>query len=145
MTTAKAQGQATTTKKGPDKKELARLKRLHMARKGEDLACDFLVRHKMKVVDRNWRCSYGEADIIALDDRTLVFCEVKTRKTRSHGSPELAVTRKKLSRYKQLVNVYCSRCAIRHRAVRFDVITIFVDELKGSARLRYIRDAYAGS
>jgi putative endonuclease len=118
-------------------------KRRALGHRGENAASEFLARQGMKIVDRNWRCSYGEADIIALDKHTLVFCEVKTRKSLNCGSPEDAITLKKFERYCKLVNVYRSRSALRHNAVRFDYVGILVDEARKQARLRYVRDAYA--
>jgi len=119
--------------------------RKQLGLRGENAACEFLVRNNMKIIDRNWRCSYGEADVIALDGKTLVFCEVKTRKNVNYGSPEEAITFKKLDRYLKLINVYRSRCAVRHSAIRFDFVGIFVDEKTNKARLHYVRDAYANN
>jgi len=120
-------------------------KRRRLGQRGEEIACEFLVKHEMKILDRNWRCSYGEADVIALDGRTLVFCEVKTRTGTKFGNPAEAVTFKKRERYHKLVNVYRSRNAIKHNSIRFDVISIFVDETNRKARLHYVRDAYANN
>ena len=50
-----------------------------LGRKGEALAADFLTEAGMRVVDRNWRCSQGEIDLVARDGDELVFVEVKTR------------------------------------------------------------------
>ena len=119
--------------------------RRQLGMRGEELACEFLVRNQMKIIDRNWSCSYGEADIVALEGRTLVFCEVKTRKNLRYGKPESAITFKKRERYYKLINVYRSRCAVKHSSVRFDLITILVDEKKKMAQLKYLRDAYASS
>jgi len=115
----------------------------YLGQRGEEAACDFLVKHDMKIIDRNWRCSYGEADVIALDGRTLVFCEVKTRTNMKYGDPIESVTHKKLERYWKLIHVYRSRNAIRHSAVRLDVISICVDEVNEKAKLHYVRDVYA--
>ncbi|MCL2680426.1 MAG: YraN family protein [Coriobacteriia bacterium] len=116
-------------------------KRKRMGRRGETAACEFLVRQGLKIIDRNWRCGYGEADIIALDGHTLVFCEVRTKGSTKQGSPAESITDKKRERYDKLIQVYRSRTAIRHTAVRFDFIGIFVDEDKKAARLHYLRNA----
>ena len=139
--------QATTkpAKKAKQKPGAHHEKRRRMGQRGEDLACDFLVRQGMKILDRNWRCGYGEADIIALDDSTLVFCEVKTRTNEKMGSPIDAITKKKVERYIKLVNVYRSRCTVRHTSLRVDFIGLLVDEQKGRARLHYVRDINASS
>jgi putative endonuclease len=118
-------------------------KRRRLGQRGEEAACEFLLKHKMKIIERNWRCSYGEADIIALDGNTLVFCEVKTRSNLKFGKPEDSITRKKLERYYKLIKLYRSRNAIRHSSVRLDFIGISVDEENRKAKLQYLRDVYA--
>ncbi|MCL2437672.1 MAG: YraN family protein [Coriobacteriia bacterium] len=133
----------TSVKKGQTNKESYHQRMRQLGRRGEELACEFLVRNNMKIIDRNWRCSYGEADVIAMEGHTLVFCEIKTRRSLRYGNPAGAVTFKKRERYYKLINLYRSRSAIRHNSVRFDVISIFVDEDKRKAQLRYVRDAYA--
>jgi len=138
-TDRKARGKAASAR---SRSEYQQRKR-RLGQRGEDAACDFMVKHDMKILDRNWRCSYGEADVIALDGRTLVFCEVKTRIGTRYGKPSEAVTQKKLERYWKLINVYRSRNAIRHSSVRLDLISILVDEASEKARLHYLRDIYA--
>ena len=45
---------------------------------GEQLAADHLARRGFQILDRNYRTRWGELDIVACDERTIVFCEVKT-------------------------------------------------------------------
>ena len=71
------------------------------AKLGEDKACNFLQKKGFKIIERNFRKGYGEIDIIAIDssnqeEKTLVFVEVKTRKSNSFGSPLEAITPWKL-------------------------------------------------
>lgn len=71
------------------------------AKLGEDKACNFLQKKRFKIIERNFRKGYGEIDIIAIDssnqeEKTLVFIEVKTRKSNSFGSPLEAITPWKL-------------------------------------------------
>lgn len=109
--------------------------------RGERAAVAFLENRGLEIVDRNWKCSYGEADVIALDGETLVFCEVKTRKATTSGIPEEAVTPAKQRRYSRLARVYCSRTELEYTAVRFDVIAIYAFS-ETQALLRYIRGAF---
>ena len=62
-----------------------------LGRRGEDLAAGYLEAQGMRIVDRNWRCSEGEIDIVALDGDALVIAEVKTRKSLAYGHPFEAV------------------------------------------------------
>ena len=117
-------------------------KRKSLGVRGENAACAYLDRRGLKVLERNWKCGYGEADIIALDQKTLVFCEVKTRRSTSAGRPEDSITRKKQERYYKIAQVYRSRTTARHTAVRFDVITLQVDKDDKGARLQYFPNAF---
>ena len=60
--------------------------------RGEEIACAYLKGQKFTIVERNFRCKGGELDIIARDGKTLVFVEVKARRTLSFGPPQMAVT-----------------------------------------------------
>lgn len=67
-----------------------------VAKKGEELAEALLLKKGYKIVDRNFRKGYGEIDIVAIDlsenENTLVFIEVKTRTSKTFGSPFESVT-----------------------------------------------------
>ncbi len=65
---------------------------------GEASAAHYLVEQGMVVLDRNWRCSAGEIDLVLRDGSVLVFCEVKTRASAAFGAPLEAVTPAKLAR-----------------------------------------------
>ena len=62
---------------------------------GEDLATNYLIKNKYKIIARNYSCALGEIDIVALDKKTIVFVEVKTRTSQAFGLPREAVTRSK--------------------------------------------------
>lgn len=66
------------------------------AKLGEDIACEYLHKKGYKIIERNFRKSYGELDIVALISNTLVLVEVKTRKTSEYGSPFESITPRKL-------------------------------------------------
>ena len=63
---------------------------------GEDLAVRYLKSQGYKILDRNFHCRVGEIDIIAQENQTLVFVEVKTRWSKKFGEPQEAVTPWKL-------------------------------------------------
>jgi putative endonuclease len=58
-----------------------------VAKLGEELACEYLIRKGYKIIERNFREKYQEIDIIATQNSVLVFIEVKTRRSNSFGSP----------------------------------------------------------
>jgi len=115
--------------------------RKKLGERGEDAAAAYLERAGLEVVERNWRCPAGEIDIVALEDETLVMCEVKTRKTVSKGTPEDAVTTAKQRRYRKLASAYLQSAGLTDVAVRFDVITILVIA-SDRALLRHHRAAF---
>lgn len=73
-----------------------------LGRQGEQAAAEYLRRAGLRILDRNWRCAEGEIDIVAVDRRVLVVCEVKTRTDARFGTPLEAITRRKWSRLRLL-------------------------------------------
>lgn len=94
--------------------------------RGEEAAERFLRRHGYEILERNWVCFAGEADIIAADDRALVFAEVKTRRGIGHGFPGEAVNQAKRERYERIALAYVQDHCVGEVTVRFDVISIVV-------------------
>lgn len=84
---------------------------------GESLAVDYLRRQGFVIIERNWRCSSGEIDIVAREGSTTVFVEVKTRSSLVAGHPFDALSRQKLSRMRLLAGLWCES----HPAIRGDI------------------------
>ena len=81
----------------------------------------------LRIVQRNWRCRYGELDVIAADgDHTVVFVEVKTRTGDGFGGVEQAVTPRKLSRIRRLAGIWLAEQDVRWSGLRIDVIGVRV-------------------
>jgi putative endonuclease len=116
-------------------------RRKQLGSQGEDIACLFLERSGAHIVERNWRCQAGEADVIAREDDDLVFVEVKTRRSDSAGFPEDAVNREKRRRYEKIAMEYLFSHDLPSARVRFDVAALLLSG-DGKAFLRYHRDAY---
>ncbi|MFD4292725.1 YraN family protein [Rhodococcus sp. NPDC058532] len=93
---------------------------------GEELAVGHLLGRGMVVLDRNWRCRYGELDVIAEDDGAVVFVEVKTRTGRGFGTPAEAVTHAKRARIRRLAGLWLREQPRGWRRVRFDVVSVLV-------------------
>lgn len=93
---------------------------------GEQVAVDYLQGLGLVVVARNWRCRYGELDVIAADEaaRTVVFVEVKTRTTDLFGGVTEAVTPAKVRRLRRLAGLWLSQQNAGWAAVRIDVVTV---------------------
>ncbi len=73
---------------------------------GERVAVRFLEGSGIEVLDRNWRCRFGEIDIVARDGESLVICEVKTRRSVAFGPPVEAVTPTKAARLRRLAGAW---------------------------------------
>jgi putative endonuclease len=95
-----------------------------LGRKGEQLAADFLADSGLQVVERNWRCSQGEIDLVARDGDELVFVEVKTRSSLGYGHPLEAITVAKLARLRRLAGAWCAAHPGQHGLVRIDAVAI---------------------
>ena len=104
----------------------------------EDAACRFLKGHGYDIVARNWRCRFGEIDIVARDGPVLVFVEVKARTGTGHGGPEAAVDRHKQRRLITTAGHFLAQTGCE-LAARFDVVT-FVDGVPALIRDAFVVD-----
>ncbi len=95
---------------------------------GEDIAVEYLVRHGHQVVERNYRQLRGEIDIITRHKQTVVFTEVKTRRSTSFGYPEEAVTKAKQKQISIVAQHYLCNNDLDDCECRFDVVTILLIE-----------------
>ena len=91
---------------------------------GEQVAARFLTEAGLTVLGRNWRCREGEIDIVALDGRTLVICEVKTRSGVRFGTPLEAVTRPKARRLRRLAVAWVRAHGLVFDQIRIDVVGV---------------------
>jgi putative endonuclease len=100
--------------------------RIQLGAMGEALAVDHLMRAGLRILQRNWRCRYGELDIIACDDatRTVAFVEVKTRTGDGYGGLAHAVTPRKVRRLRRLAGLWLAGQDERWAAIRIDVIGV---------------------
>jgi putative endonuclease len=101
---------------------------LKIGKQGEKLAVKYLKKQGYKILKRNFKCDFGEVDIIAAKDNVTVFVEVKTRTSDIFGRPNEAVDRNRKNRY-----VNCARFYFVGRRiegdVRFDVIEVYQKEI----------------
>ena len=76
---------------------------------GEEVAGRFLERQGFRILDRKYRCTWGEVDLVTRDGRDLVFVEVRTRRSNSFGSPEESITDAKAGRLVATCNDYLQK------------------------------------
>ena len=100
---------------------------IEVGKKGEKLAQEYLVKNGYKIIDTNKRFSrFCEIDIIAQDKDTLVFCEVKTRKTNICGSPFEAITKNKYQNIKKGIFYYLQENP-NFKKFRIDAVSIILE------------------
>ena len=103
------------------------MNRISTGRYGEQLAKEYLIKQGYKIVESNKHFSkFCEIDIIALDKNTLVFAEVKTRKTTAFGLPQEAVTKTKYQNIKNGIYFYLQENP-EYKKFRIDVISIVLE------------------
>lgn len=93
-------------------------------KEGEKIAAAFLKKNGYRISDINFRCPLGEVDIVARENKEIVFIEVKTRKSNRLGYPEQAVGIRKQKKMSQLALWYLQKRKIVDVAARFDVVAI---------------------
>ena len=101
-----------------------RSKTRELGRTGEDIACEHLRNKGYVIVERGFRLFRGEIDVVARDDDTLVFVEVKTRADESYGRPEESVTPAKQRRIRRIAQGYLVKNSQSEVPCRFDVVAI---------------------
>lgn len=108
---------------------------------GESIATTFLKGAGFSIVERNFRCVCGELDIVARDGREIVFVEVKCRKNREFGPPQLAVTPFKQRQISKAALVWLSKRRLYDAQARFDVVAIVLRE-HDLPEIEHIRNAF---
>jgi putative endonuclease len=114
--------------------------RQSLGKSGEDLACTELERLGYAIIARRYRSRFGEIDIVARCDQTIVFVEVKARAGDEFGGSAAAVTPWKQRRIAQMALDYLSRNKLHDQPCRFDVVTV---DVKGNdAEIVVYRNAF---
>jgi len=107
------------------------MERRRLGIRGESLAAAWYEARGYRVVVRNWRSGRGELDLVLRRGQTLVFCEVKTRRTLAFGSPALAVGRDKQEQLRSLAVRFLAALPQRGvRRLRFDVACVVGDDVE---------------
>ncbi len=105
-------------------------------RTGERLAAEALMSKGYCILERNFRCRYGEIDLVAEDEHDLIFVEVKARRGVSFGLPEDALTLRKQRKLMEVASYYLDQHACADRSWRIDVVAV---QFSGTGKLEEIR------
>ena len=100
-----------------------------LGRVGEEKAAEFLTKKGYKILKTNYKTHAGEIDLIAEDEKTIVFVEVKTRSNDNYGEPCEAVNLKKQEKSVKVATEYLIREKKTDSSCRFDVIEIEKGEI----------------
>ena len=107
-----------------------------LGRKGEKAVAEYVKKLGAKVLEKNFRTPFGEADLIVQDGDEIAFVEVKTRTGDGYGTPSEAVTAEKRRRYKKIAQFYWLKTGEEPNA-RFDVAEVYAD-----GRIEYMKYAF---
>ena len=138
MTKRQVTTSATNSRKKPD------AARQGLGRTGERLAAEELSRRGYHILEKNFRCSYGEIDLVAEDAQDLIFVEVKTRRGSAYGLPEEAVTLRKQRKIVQVASYYLDLHTCSERSWRIDVVAVQLDRGGKPEEIRVYQHAVTG-
>ncbi len=97
---------------------------LDTGQQAEELACAYLQKHKLRLIARNYHCRRGEIDLIMQDGNTLVFIEVRYRKSSRFGSALESVHTHKQQKIIFTAEHYLQHTSAQYTQYRFDVLAI---------------------
>jgi putative endonuclease len=113
-----------------------------LGQRGEAAAARYLKRLGYVIVARGSHIRRGEMDLIAVDGRTIVFVEVKTRVSHDAGHPADAVDRDKQHRLTRLAMIYLKRHGLLETSARFDVIAITWPKGQRRPTIEHFKNAF---
>ena len=102
---------------------------LLQGRKGERIACRFLLKQGFDILARRYRCRSGELDIVAFEEETLVFVEVKWRSSRTFGEPWEFVDWRKQQILRRAADDFIADHDLGQYAFRFDIVSVLGGEV----------------
>ena len=110
---------------------------------GEQKASEYLSKKSIDIFGRNVRTKYGEIDLIGMEGDEIIFFEIKTRKSKRFGYPEISVNKNKQQRLIEAAQAYMSENEINIHNWRIDVISISIDSHE-KAEIQWFKNAISG-
>jgi putative endonuclease len=121
----------------------ARSSRSAVGRAGENAAAELLEQLGYILLERNWRCRIGEIDLIALDGKTLVFVEVRSRTNPTrYGTAIEAVTPRKCRQVREVATVYLKQRGGAPQPLRFDVVAVTFLRDGNAPEIKHLQGAF---
>lgn len=115
-------------------------KRQKLGQEGESIAVRYLKKNGYKILEHNYRTKLGEIDIIAKEKETIVFVEVKARKSYLLGNPKWAVTPKKQRKISMVALFYLKATNQNYASARFDVVAI--SSMENNPSIEIVKNAF---
>ena len=115
-------------------------KRQQFGKSSENLAVWYLKKNGYKILEQNYRTQLGEIDIIAKEKKTIVFVEVKSRKSIRYGNPKWAVTLKKQHKISMVALQYLKSIRQTDARARFDVVAIISN--RDQPQIEIVKNAF---
>ncbi|WP_026882310.1 YraN family protein [Clostridium akagii] len=109
---------------------------------GENIAAQYLVNNKYTIIERNFRCKFGEIDIIAYNLDYLCFVEVKTRYETKFGFPLEAVNITKQHKIQRIAEFYIYEKNCYNLNFRFDVVEVLLNTINNECNVELIKNAF---
>lgn len=114
---------------------------LQRGKQAENLACSYLQQHGLQLIERNFRCRFGEIDLVMQDKTSLVFVEVRYRIDYGFGSSAESITSHKQRKLRNTAQIYLQNNPLfGKKACRFDVVAI--DIVKHQSKVEWIKNAF---
>jgi putative endonuclease len=111
---------------------------------GIEVASIYLKETGIELIERNWECEAGNADLIIKEDNELVFVEVKTRRGATVAFPKETITAQKRARSERIALNYLATHNLASSKIRFDIISVILMG-ENKAMIRHHRDAFAAA
>ena len=122
--------------------------RVRLGKRGEELAADYLRSAGCGILTSNYRCPWGEIDLVARDGDELAFVEVRTRRGSSFGTPQESITRRKADHLVATARHYLQNYAPENQREdmpwRIDLIGIIMENGRISSQIDHIKYAVQG-
>jgi len=107
----------------------------------EDQAYHFLLKHGLKLLQKNYHCVCGEIDLIMQDTEQIVFIEVRYRRKSPYASAQESITPVKIKKLVRTATIFLQNKGwLYKKDSRFDVVTI--DHDRDSTRINWIKNAF---
>jgi putative endonuclease len=113
-----------------------------LGNEGERLAARYLRRQGFRILARRYRTPAGEIDLVARDGKSIVFVEVKTRRSEAAGQPHEAVDHYKQAQLTRLALAFLKRFRLLEQPARFDVVSIVWESAASGPEIIHYRNAF---